>query len=166
MATVILNKEMVDLATKIKRHLRDRYQINITLADPMLIDKLTELRSVNDPLLQGMLKYLMAMAGEEWVRKYNGEGGHPPPESRDSRGLKRLFEVYRGKALRDPAEEELGDPESRKSKSRSTLYRGKPPGDDTPPVTGQHQPDKATVDDQPKARKIIRYYRGAPVYEE
>jgi hypothetical protein len=148
----------VDLATKIKRHLRDKYQITISLADPMLLDKMTELREMDDPLLQGMIRYLMAMAGDDWVAKYEGNVPDPTPNVKDSKGLKKLFEVYRGNALRDPEKEELGDPESRKKKAEQALYRGNPPGE---------KPEEKADDgeEKPKERKIVRYYRGAPIYE-
>lgn len=154
MATVILNKEMVDLATKIKKHLRDKYDITVSLADPMLMDKLVELRNLDDTLLQGMLRYLMALAGDEWVKQYSGASPEAPPPVNDSKGLKRLFEVYRGKALRDPAEEELGDPESRKKKAADAMYRGNHPGEDS---EAEEKP--------PEKKKPVRYYRGQPIYD-
>ena len=47
-----LNKDMVDLAMKIKKHLRDRHGISIALADPDLLDKLMKLKTVDDPAME------------------------------------------------------------------------------------------------------------------
>ena len=66
---VKFNKEMVDLLSKVKKHLRDKHQMAISFADPDVLDKLVALRDLPDPLLQGMLRYLMAMAGPEWTAR-------------------------------------------------------------------------------------------------
>jgi len=63
MAHTGLSKEMIDLAMKIKKHVRTKYDITVTLADPELLDKLIRLKNIDDPVLQGMLSYLMALAG-------------------------------------------------------------------------------------------------------
>ncbi len=69
MASNEYSKEMVDLLMRMKKHLRSKYGITIALADSNLLDKLVELRHMDDPLLQGMLGYLMALAGPEWSER-------------------------------------------------------------------------------------------------
>ena len=58
MAHTDLSKDMVDLVTKIKKHVREKYGISLALADPELLDKLVKLKNIDDPMLQGMLSYL------------------------------------------------------------------------------------------------------------
>src|SRR5690606_13540668 len=60
------SKEMVDLLIRIKKHLLANQDIAIRLSDPDLFDKLVKLHPKDDPLLQGMIQYLMVLAGPQW----------------------------------------------------------------------------------------------------
>ncbi|MGD9662970.1 MAG: hypothetical protein AB7U63_17065 [Porticoccaceae bacterium] len=140
MATTEFTKEMVDLLTKIKKHLRDKYDISIAFADPLLLDKLAELRDIKDPLLQGMIRYLMALAGGDWPTKYEGtrnqEQPQPPKIEPALKGAKKLFGLYRGHS---------GDLSKTDAESGSE--------------------DAATESPEPEKKKPTRYYRGQPIYD-
>lgn len=141
MATTALTKEMVDLIAKIKKHLRDKYQISIALADPLLMDKLVELRTIEDPLLQGMLRYLMALAGGDWSAKFDGRTEQPEEEKSPIEPAmsqaKKLFGRYRGHSGDMPV---------------------KAPG------TSEASGEAVAADSAPK--KPVRYYRGQPISED
>ena len=149
MAEHELNKEMVDLAIRIKKHLRDHYQISIALADPDLLDKLMKLRNADDPVLQGMLSYLMALAGPGWNARFKAAESSPAIEAGAER--KRLFGLYRGKSI---AGREDGTPrKTAEEKQAETRYRG-------------HQPAAEEEPKEPRQdRKPVRYYRGQPIYD-
>lgn len=161
MATNELSKEMVDLASKIKKHLRSNYQITIALADPELLDKLVELKSIDDPLLQGMLRYLMALAGPEWTAKLNktdtDTGAQETPEADQPGGLKKYFALYRGKPV-SHAEQPKGDPEAHKAREAEARYRGNPPAE-------KEEPGSEGEETADKPKKPVRYYRGQPIYD-
>ena len=148
-----MNKETVDLVMKIKKHLRDKYDMSIALADPELLDKLVKLKNMDDAVLQGMLSYLMALAGPEWTARFNGENATPsPPEPGAEK--KRIFGLYRGKSTstKEGAKSGKTDQERR----AETLYRGKHRGESEKPAD---EPPK-------KERKPVRYYRGQPIYDD
>lgn len=72
----IYTKEMVDLLMRVKKHLLSHQQVSIRLSDPLLFDKLVRMHVKDDALLQGMLQYLMALAGPEWSQLYaSGDAG-------------------------------------------------------------------------------------------
>lgn len=143
MATVEFSKEMVDLLTKIKKHLREKSQISISLADPQVLDKLVELRTINDPLLQGMIRYLMALAGQDWPAKYEGTWIPPeaPSHGAGEAGIKKLFNRY----LNHPVQVEQD------KQADTSTPEGSSWASDAP---------------QPPERKPVRYYRGQPVYDD
>lgn len=130
MATVEFSKEMVDLLTKVKRHLRDKYQISISLADPQVLERLLEVRHINDPLLQGMIRYLMALAGGDWSRRHEGKGSgaEPNPPLPGVKQAKKMFGLYRGSTVdatgQSPADGGQLPPADRKKPVR--YYRGQP----------------------------------------
>jgi hypothetical protein len=140
MATNELSKEMVDLVMKVKRHLRDNYEITIALADPQLFDKLIALKNVDDTLLQGMLRYLMALAGPEWTAKYEGLAAAPEaiPAANDSKSIKKFFSFYRGKPIPAADGEKTG----------------------SEPATEEGDGDRAAT------KTPVRYYRGQPIYDD
>jgi len=123
MAITKLNKEMVDLLTKVKKHLREKHQISISLADPDVLDKLVELRGLPDALLQGMLYYLMALAGPEWSAKIN----RPPatgtaPASAEEHREKKLFSFRQSNTETAAPAQETADTQ----KKPVRYYRGQP----------------------------------------
>jgi|GEM_PF-1527731 len=147
----IYSKEMVDLLMRIKKHLLTHQELAIRLSDPHLFDKLVELHPHDDPLLQGMLQYLMVLAGPEWSQIYSSGGvqgvSRPHNTSLDSLGKSLL-------------------------KKSASLYRGLAAGhehEETPSVT-PHEPQadtpQAASDSEDKPRKPVRYYRGQPVPED
>lgn len=74
-------KEMVDLLMRIKKHLKVHHHYSLNLSDDNVMTGLLELASVKDDLLQGMIQYLMALAGREWSDRYlsaaTGKGSSP-----------------------------------------------------------------------------------------
>ena len=148
-----LNKEMVDLVMKIKKYLREKYDIAIALADPELLDKLVKLKNMDDPVLQGMLSYLMALAGSEWSDRFEAEdsiSSAPEPGAEK----KKLFGRYRGKSVSTRGEEK--SLKSAAEKHAETRYRGQRP----------HEEDKQGEEEPQKERKPLRYYRGQPIYDD
>lgn len=148
----IYSKEMVDLLMRIKKHLISHQEIAIRLSDPRLFDKLVELHPEDDPLLQGMLQYLMVLAGPEWSQIYsNGgvQGGSRTQNvAHDSFGkslLKKSASLYRGLAAGH--EHDAG---------HSERPQGYPPETDT----------SAAGASEEKPRKPVRYYRGQPVQDD
>ena len=144
----IYTKEMVDLLMRIKKHLSSQQELAIRLSDPHLFDKLVALHPNDDPLLQGMLQYLMVLAGPEWTQIYNNGGaqsGFRPNNTQDSFGkslMKKSVSLYRELAAAGH-EHQTG--------------QGEHPQADTQSATG------ASED---KPRKPVRYYRGQPVPED
>lgn len=143
-----LTKEMVDLIMKIKKHLKSEYQITIALADPELLGKLVKLKNMDDRVLQGMLTFLMALAGPEWSARFSQQN-EPPAPSEPSAEKKRLFGFYRGKP--SSTSDDIHGHKSEAAKHDETLYRGSHLGDETAP---QEEPVKP---------RPVRYYRGQPV---
>ena len=141
MAHTDLSKEMVDLVMKIKKHLRAEHDISVALADPDLLNKLVELKNVDDPVLQGMLSYLMALAGKEWNKRYQAQDTPPAEQPAPPAGKRKLFARYRSSNASSGEE----------SENKSPAPREKAPA--------------PTEDGQNEERKPIRYYRGQPVYE-
>jgi hypothetical protein len=147
----IYTKEMVDLLIRVKKHLLNHQQVAIRLSDPSLFDKLVKIHPKDDPLLLGMIQYLMALGGPEWTQIYNSQGaaGDAPGQSTASadhgaRGLlKRGASLYRGMINGHhhdgPASADVGE-------------RPAPPPPAEPEATEQ--------------RKPVRYYRGQPVYDD
>ena len=134
MATVQFNKEMVDLLTKVKRHLRDNYQITISLADPQVLERLLEVRHIDDPLLQGMIRYLMALAGGDWPGRYEVQGGQGDPAAplAGKKQAGRRFARYRGSPTEatESATESGQRPAPERSGKPVRYYRGQPVYDD------------------------------------
>ena len=71
---------MVDLLMRIKKHLKFNNHYSLNLSDDNVMTGLLELSSVKDDLLQGMIQYLMALAGREWSDRYLSatRKGSPP----------------------------------------------------------------------------------------
>ncbi len=104
MASNEYSKEMVDLLMRMKKHLRSKYGITIALADSNLLDKLVELRHLDDPLLQGMLGYLMALAGPEWsqrIQEPKNPGTDEPesPSQAPPEAERKPVRFYRGQPI-------------------------------------------------------------------
>jgi len=141
MATTEFTKEMVDLLTKIKKDLREKYDISIAFADPLLLDKLAELRNLKDPLLQSMIRYLMALAGGGWTAKYEGTVVEEPPQPTriepTLKGAKKLFGLYRGHS--------------------GEISKINTDSDNEVPA--------AMETAAPEKKKPTRYYRGQPIYD-
>lgn len=117
MATVEFTKEMVDLLTKIKKHLRDKYGIAVSLADPQVLERLLEIRHINDQLLQGMIRYLMALSGGDWPARYENRTTpepEPKPPVPGVKPAKKAFGFYRGSNV--APKEESGDKPSEEKK--------------------------------------------------
>ncbi|HEY8386316.1 MAG TPA: hypothetical protein VIK82_08875 [Porticoccaceae bacterium] len=137
----IYTKEMVDLLMRVKKHLHSHQQVSIRLSDPALFDKLVKMHSRDDPLLESMLQYLMALAGPDWSQRYASTraGGGGQGAVQDSKpggkGLFRLRETFFAE--------------------RSEV-RSQPP----PP------PDPVVTVAEAGERKPVRYYRGQPVYDD
>jgi hypothetical protein len=81
---VLCNKEMVDLLMKIKRHLKSAHNISISMSDRNLMVGLLELANLEDDLFQGMLQYLMVLAGGDWNQRYTNMSGSRKRASRPS----------------------------------------------------------------------------------
>ena len=69
-AGVQCNKEMVDLLMRMKKHLKAHHQVSLNMSDPDVMTNLLKLATVKDDVLQGMMQYLMALAGGDWNRRY------------------------------------------------------------------------------------------------
>ena len=74
-AGVQCNKEMVDLLMRMKKHLKIHHQVALNLSDRNLLDGLLKLATVEDDILQGMMRYLMALAGGDWNDRYLAAAG-------------------------------------------------------------------------------------------
>ena len=116
------NKEMVDLLMRIKKHLKSRHGISLNLSDPHLMTGLLELATVSDQVLQGMIRYLMALAGDNWNRRYLAAAKRVQPRSVE----KSLAETLRDRVLEgtaaDPAIAAPASPQG----ARVRYYRGQP----------------------------------------
>ena len=132
-AGVQCNKEMVDLLLKLKKHLKVHHQIALSMSDDNVMERLLALATVKDDVLQGMVQYLMALAGGDWHRRYMAatQGEQPAASPVKSAG-----EKFRDRLLADTA---LGGG----ARSRQPA----PPADDAP-----------------EGGRIVRYYRGQPIY--
>ncbi len=147
----IYTKEMVDLLMRIKKHLLSHQQVAIRLSDPSLFDKLVKIHPKDDPLLHGMLQYLMALGGPEWSQIYSqmeqGGGGPQGGPSADKGAmglLKRGASLYRGMIHSHGQESETASP------TETAPDAGTEPANQ--PASGE--------------RKPVRYYRGQPVYDD
>lgn len=151
------SKEMVDLLMRIKKHLLAHQDMAIRLSDPALFDKLVKLHPRDDALLQGMLQYLMVLAGPEWSQLYansdNQKGNHTHTGTGESLGktlLKKSASLYRGLAAGQGHDSGVRETPAQQAEPA-------PSSQDTAanPETGENKP-----------RKPVRYYRGQPVPED
>jgi len=78
---ILCNKEMVDLLMRVKRHAKAHHNITVNMSDRDLMVKLMDMAAIKDDLLQGMLQYLMVLAGGDWSTRYNREVSGKPKES-------------------------------------------------------------------------------------
>jgi len=127
MTTVELNKEIVDLLSKVKKHLRDKHQVAISLADPEVLNKLVALRELPDPLFQGMLHYLMALIGPEWSAKISSSPSTETVQSNSvSTTAKKFFSSYRGATVAATHDSQQNPPAGEAKKKPVRYYRGQP----------------------------------------
>jgi len=63
-----LTQEILDMLIRIKKHLQSNHNIAVNLSDTELFQILASVPRQHDFLLNGMLTYLMALAGPEWAR--------------------------------------------------------------------------------------------------
>lgn len=141
----IYSKEMVDLLMRIKKHLLSHQGIAIRLSDPKLFDRLVQIHPKDDPLLHGMLQYLMALAGPEWSQIY-GAGlsqGRPAPPQGASETL--------GKSLLQKG---------------ASLYRGLTAHPELEEKAPSAPPPPGPQGEEPKTAKPVRYYRGQPIQDD
>lgn len=147
----IYTKEMVDLLIRVKKHLLNHQQVAIRLSDPTLFDKLVMIHPKDDPLLLGMIQYLMALGGPEWTQIYASQGAAGAASSsgagsaeHGARGLlKRGASLYRGMV--------------------NGYHQDEPPADAT---VASYATQPAAEPETGEERKPVRYYRGQPVYDD
>lgn len=132
------SKEMVDLLIRIKKHLAAQGRTTIKLSDPGLLETLAAIDQDDDPLLNGMLTYLMALAGPEWNRYYEQSKAGDIPRGDRGPLLDKLTNrrtpaaSYRGSALakKDAKISPGQSPGSPDSPKKTRYYRGQPVSDD------------------------------------
>lgn len=74
-AGIVCSKEMVELLMKIKKHLKANHGQSISMSDSNVMNRLLDLASVQDPMLQSMVQYFMVLAGSDWSKAYEKRAG-------------------------------------------------------------------------------------------
>jgi len=105
-------KPMIELVFEIRRRVPADLKPSIKLANPELLDELSEYHAKSrDVITQTLIKELLQKAGSPW-------DGYLEAEQRDS-GPKQVTKVYRGQVSLEDA------PDHSKSKGRpKRMYRG------------------------------------------
>jgi hypothetical protein len=88
-AGVLCNKEMVDLLMRIKRHAKARHGVTVNMSDREVMLRLLEMAGIDDSVLQGMLRQLMALAGADWSQRYARALGAGSGENSSLQGFAR-----------------------------------------------------------------------------
>lgn len=115
-AGVVCSKEMVELLMKIKKHLKTNHGQSISMSDSNVMNKLLDLVSLQDAMLQSMIQYFMVLAGPEWSKAYDKRLGSGMAKESSIKNF--AGKVKDALASEPPANDDRGAP--------VRYYRGQP----------------------------------------